>query len=133
MNCVYNCRYCFLKGTFENNFPVIFVNDEEMQGEMNNFLSSENYLPPSPLLETKRGNEKLVLYASNYSDLLAMEGMTGFHRSWIPFFEQFEGVMMESRTKCGNIQPLLDLWFVPKHTEIAFSLNPQEIINHYEK
>ena len=98
MNCVYNCRYCFLKGTFENNFPVIFVNDEEMQGEMKKWIEREN-----------KKDENLVLYASNYSDVLAMEGLTGFHSSWIPFFEQFEGVMMESRTKSSNIQSLLDL------------------------
>ena len=38
---------------------------------------------------------------------------------------------MESRTKSVNIQSLLDL-AVPKNTEIAFSLNPQKIIDMYE-
>jgi len=40
---------------------------------------------------------------------------------------------MEIRTKSANIKPLLDLWFVPKNTEISFSLNPQVLINKYEK
>jgi DNA repair photolyase len=39
---------------------------------------------------------------------------------------------MEIRTKSGNIQSLLELGFVPKNTEIAFSLNPQELIKKYE-
>lgn len=39
---------------------------------------------------------------------------------------------MEIRTKSGNIQSLLELRFVPKNTEIAFSLNPQELIKKYE-
>ncbi len=43
------------------------------------------------------------------------------------------GIMMEIRTKSANIKPLLDLWFVPKNTEIAFSLNPQDLIEKYEK
>jgi spore photoproduct lyase len=41
--------------------------------------------------------------------------------------------MMEIRTKSSNIKPLLDLWFVPKNTEISFSLNPQLMIDKYEK
>ena len=61
-----------------------------------------------------------------------MEGLTHFHASWIPFFEQFDNVLMESRSKSGTIQSLLDMEIVPKNTEIAFSLNPQEIIDEYE-
>ena len=39
---------------------------------------------------------------------------------------------MEIRSKSANIQPILDLWFVPKNTEFAFSLNPQDLIEKYE-
>jgi len=62
-----------------------------------------------------------------------MEALSDFHQSFIPFFEQFENVLMETRTKSGNIQSLLDLEFVPQNTEIAFSLNPQVIIDEYER
>jgi len=51
----------------------------------------------------------------------------------VPFFEQFENVMMEIRTKSTAINSLLSLNFVPKNTEIAFSLNPQILIEKYEK
>jgi DNA repair photolyase len=40
--------------------------------------------------------------------------------------------MMEIRTKSGNIKSILDLWFIPKNTEFAFSLNPQILIDKYE-
>lgn len=123
MNCVYNCRYCYLKGCFKNDFPVVFVNNEDMQAELK-----------AKILEIRSSwyTDKIVFYASNYSDLLAMEGLTHFHASWIPFFEQFDNVLMESRSKSGSIQSLLDMEIVPKNTEIAFSLNPQEIIDEYE-
>jgi len=62
-----------------------------------------------------------------------LENLTEFHKTFIPFFEKFEKVKMESRTKSSNINPLLDLEIVPKNTEIAFSLNPEEIISKYEK
>jgi hypothetical protein len=39
---------------------------------------------------------------------------------------------METRTKSGNVQSLLDLDIIPQNTEIAFSLNPQAIIENYE-
>lgn len=61
-----------------------------------------------------------------------MDSISGFNAEFIEFFEEFEGVNMEIRTKSGNIQSLLDLGFVPKNTEIAFSLNPQELIDRYE-
>jgi spore photoproduct lyase len=41
--------------------------------------------------------------------------------------------MMEIRSKSANIKPILDLWFIPKNTEFAFSLNPQKLIDEYEK
>lgn len=34
LNCVFDCTYCYLKGTFKNDFPVIFVNYEDIQSEL---------------------------------------------------------------------------------------------------
>lgn len=122
LNCVYNCAYCYLKWCFKNQFPVVFVNVSDMQSQMKTDIQKLN-----PSL-----NDPLVLYASNYSDLLATEWLSHFHRDWIPFFEQFEWVLVESRTKSANVKPLLELWYVPHNMEIAFSLNPQMIIDAYE-
>jgi spore photoproduct lyase len=58
--------------------------------------------------------------------------MINFNQSFIPFFEKFDNVLMESRTKSSNIQSLLNLGFVPQNTEISFSLNPQSIIDSFE-
>ncbi len=75
-----------------------------------------------------------------------MDYLSGFIQEFVPFFEELnstllqkrgargEGwVMMEIRTKSANIQPILDFDFVPKNTEFAFSLNPQSLIEKYEK
>ncbi len=42
---------------------------------------------------------------------------------------------METRTKSANISSILDAneGIPPKNTEISFSLNPQSIIQEYEK
>lgn len=123
LNCVFDCAYCYLKGAFKNDFPVIFVNYPDIQEELRN-----------KILELRDAwySGKIVFYASNYSDLVGMETLSWFHQSFVPFFEQFEHVLMETRTKSWNIQSLLDLGIVPSNTEIAFSLNPQDIIDQYE-
>jgi len=61
-----------------------------------------------------------------------MDNLSSFHQSFILFFEQFENVLMESRTKSVNIKSLLDMDMIPQNTEIAFSLNAQTIIDLYE-
>ena len=34
LNCLFDCAYCYLKGAFKNDFPVIFVNYEDIQQEL---------------------------------------------------------------------------------------------------
>ena len=34
INCIFDCDYCYLKGTFRNRFPVIFVNYEDFQQQI---------------------------------------------------------------------------------------------------
>jgi hypothetical protein len=38
-----------------------------------------------------------------------MNAISGFLEEFVPFFEQFDNVMMEVRTKSANIKPILDL------------------------
>jgi spore photoproduct lyase len=122
LNCVFNCTYCYLQGTFANRFPVIFVNYEEMQtaiDEKINQVRAEGYAG------------QITFYASNYADLLAIEHRTHFHQHFIPFFERYEDVLMETRTKSANIHALQQLP-PAKNTEIAFSLSPEMLAQAYE-
>ena len=121
LNCIFNCSYCYLKWAFKNNIIVLFLNYEEIKNQIKNIIDSNNK------------DETIWFYSSDYSDILWMNNLTNFIFDFIPFFENFENVMMEIRTKSNNIKPLIDLGFVPKNTEIAFSLNPQELIDKYEK
>jgi len=121
LNCVFDCRYCYLKWAFKNDIPVFFLNYEDMKKEIKQALENFN------------NTYSLWFYSSDYSDNLAMNWFSHFVEEFVPFFENLEKAMMEIRTKSTNIKPLLDLWFVPKNTEIAFSLNPQKLIEKYEK
>ncbi len=110
-----------------------------------NFEDSRASTPVSviPWGETEKG---IWFYSSDYSDILWMDMFSWFCEEFIAFFETLNlsplggkypqgdrGIFMEIRTKSSNIKPLLNLWFIPKNTEIAFSLNPQILIDKYEK
>jgi len=120
LNCIFDCSYCYLKWAFKNENMVVFVNYEDIKKDISEKIKN--------LWEWEHW-----FYSSDYSDILWMDIMSWFSEEFINYFEQFENVKMEIRTKSSNIKPLLDLWFVPKNTEIAFSLNPQSLIDKYEK
>jgi len=129
LNCIFDCRYCYLKWAFKNDFPVYFFNYSDMKKEIEEKIKLEqniNKLMPN-------FDWKLWFYSSDYSDNLAMNWISNFVEEFVPFFDNFENIWMEIRTKSINIKPILDLWFIPQNTEIAFSLNPEVLINKYEK
>ena len=152
LNCIYNCSYCFLKWAFKNDIPVYFVNYDDIKEQIVEKIESSPQ--PSPEGEGVNNDYELKLktdleyknkiwfYSSDYSDILWMDNISGFMKEFVPFFENQiplltreglgVGAMMEIRTKSWNIKSILDLWFVPKNTEFAFSLNPQELIEKYE-
>ena len=129
LNCVFDCDYCFLKWAFKNDIPVYFVNYEDIKKQI--IQTIENVKKSNNLLDCYK--KAIWFYSSDYSDILWMNWISWFVEEFVPFFEQFENVMMEIRTKSTAINSLLNLNFVPKNTEIAFSLNPQILIEKYEK
>lgn len=122
LNCVYDCEYCYLKGMFRNDMPVIFVNDEEMMQSIRDALQEHEWMR----------EWKIYFYPANYTDLLGFEKVTQFHQHFIPFFAQYPDIFVESRTKSDQVWPLLQI-DPPDNVEIAWSLNPQEIIDAFEK
>ncbi len=154
LNCIFDCSYCYLKGAFKNDIPVYFVNYYDIKEQILEKIAHSttslewgilSCFPPLKgeleggdndfelkLKQNLEYKDKIWFYSSDYSDILWMDNISGFMWEFVEFFEQFEIAMMEIRTKSANIKPILDLWFVPKNTEFAFSLNPQELIEKYE-
>ncbi len=124
LNCIFDCSYCYLKWAFKNNFWVFFVNYEDIKKQIDETIKN---------LKTKKFSSPAYFYSSDYSDNLWANNLNNFVEEFVPFFEEKENVIMEIRTKSTNIKSLLDLKFIPKNTEIAFSLNPQSLIEKYEK
>ena len=126
LNCVFDCEYCYLKGNFKTQYPVIFVNYEDIKIEILKKINE---------LRTDWYKDQITLYASNYSDIQWLDSLSNFNENLIPFVEKFENVLMETRTKSANIDSILSInnWIPFNNTEISFSLNPEEIITTYEK
>lgn len=125
LNCIYDCSYCYLKWAFTTEHMVFFVNYGDIREQISKQILQLSHTNKNP----KSG---IWFYSSDYSDIQGMDGISWFNQEFIPFFEKFSWVNMEIRTKSGNIGSLLDLWYAPKNTEIAFSLNPQELISQFE-
>lgn len=41
LNCLFDCEYCYLKGGFKSNYPVFFVNYEEIQSTIRKTIQEE--------------------------------------------------------------------------------------------
>ncbi len=117
MNCLYDCRYCFLQGMYRSAHYVLFVNYAD-------FVNA---------IETTIANtDKPVHFFSGYDcDSLALEPVTQFLDYFLPVFEQYPDTLLEVRTKSTQIRALLDRPPTP-NVVVAFSLSPPEIADALE-
>ncbi len=112
-NCIYDCRYCFLQGMYRSAHYVVFVNYEDFQWAIEERIRAE------------RG-EILWFYSGYDCDSLALEPVTRFAASFVPFFARFPGAFLELRTKSTQIKSLLEIE-APPNVVAAFSFTPEEI------
>jgi len=118
LNCIYDCRYCFLQGMYRSAHYVIFVNYEDFAGAIVNKIN-----------ESQQCNS---YFFSGYDcDSLALEPVTHFADYYLPLFRQYSNAWVELRTKSTQIRSLLKIDPVP-NCVIAFSFTPEEISNVLE-
>ncbi len=116
LNCLYDCRYCFLQGMFRSAHYLLFVNYEDFQ------VGIDDVLAESPAAH----------FFSGYDcDSLALEKVTGFAAQFLPFFRQRPNAMLELRTKSVGIQALLAAEPLA-NVVVAYSLTPPEIAEALE-
>ena len=115
MNCIYDCEYCYLQGMYPGGNIVIFVNQEDIFKKVKELLMEGN----------------VYLCVSYDTDLLALEGMTGFTKKWIDFTLENPGLKIEIRTKSAYSEGFSHF---PKCDRVIFAwtLSPEEIIRAYE-
>ena len=113
LNCLYDCRYCFLQGMYQSANYVLFVNYEDFQQEIKQLCVN------SPA-------EDIHFFSGYDCDSLALEPVTGFAEQFLPFFEHIPNAWLELRTKSTQVRSLLNREPLPRCV-VAFSLSPREI------
>lgn len=118
MNCVYDCRYCFLQGMHRSAHQVIFVNFEDY------FDHIQNTIEQAP-------NKQTWFFSGYDCDSLAYEPVTRFAERFIPFFGQYPNAWLELRTKSTQTRRLLKMQPID-NCVIAFSFTPDAITQQLE-
>ena len=112
LNCLYDCRYCFLQGMYPSANYVLFINYEDFMTAISNTLQPTT--------------THSYFFSGYDGDSLAFDPISGFIDSFIPFFAKLPQATLELRSKSANVSSLL------KHSAIhnciaAFSFTPQPI------
>lgn len=118
LNCLYDCRYCFLQGMYHSANYLIFINYDDFMNEIEQCCQDEREQPA-------------CFFSGFDCDSLAMEGVTGFVREFLPFFRANPRAILELRTKSVNIAALLHQQPLA-NCIVAFSLTPEDIARQVE-
>ncbi len=120
LNCVYDCRYCFLQGMLRSANYLLFVNYEDFLADIKSIAAKH------------RNDEKPVWFFSGYDcDSLAYEPVTKFAEYFVPAFSSIENAVLELRTKSTQIRSLLNIKPQP-NVVVAYSLSPERIASEVE-
>jgi spore photoproduct lyase len=111
LNCVYDCRYCFLQGMYSSANYVLFVNYEDFEEAI-----------ASKIEENSGGG---VYYSGYDCDSLALEPVSDFCKHFVPLFGEYPNAELEIRTKSTQIRHLLEQPVIP-NCVIAMSFTSHE-------
>jgi spore photoproduct lyase len=118
LNCLYDCRYCFLQGMYHSAHYVLFVNYEDFQQDIRRIAA-------------EHPGEAVHFFSGYDCDSLALEPVTGFATHFLPFFAELPNAWLELRTKSTQIRTLLAREPLPRCV-VAFSLSPEQIAEKVE-
>lgn len=116
--CPYSCSYCILQAYLETKEPVFFTNMADAEKEIRRVSQTHKHL--------RIGTGELT-------DSLALDPQTDYSQKILKIFEKFPEIVFEFKTKSANIENLLKSKKVLKNIVIAWSLNPQNIIDVEEE
>lgn len=117
MNCLYDCRYCFLQGMYRSAHYVLFMNYEDFANEIKNKIQK---------------TDKEIHFFSGYDcDSLALEPVTKFLEYFLPVFREHRKALLEIRTKSTQIRTLLTTEPF-ENCVLAWSFTPTEIAAELE-
>ena len=118
LNCLYDCRYCFLQGMYRSAHYVLYVNYDDFTSAITRKIK-------------QHAGETIHFFSGYDCDSLALEPLSGFARHFLPYFDRRPDAWLELRTKSTQIRPLLEHGPIA-NCVVAYSLSPQSIITALE-
>lgn len=118
LNCVYDCRYCFLQGMYRSAHYVLFVNYEDFQQTMTTTIA-------------RHGGESVCFFSGYDCDSLALEPVSSYIDDLLPFFARHPDVWLEIRTKSTQIRTLQKNPALA-NVVVAFSFTPEQVATTLE-
>jgi spore photoproduct lyase len=115
--CPYDCSYCILQTYLSSKEPVFFTNFDKLKAELEYVSKTEKYL--------RIGTGEL-------SDSLAYDTETNYSKQILDIFNKYPDIIFEFKTKSANISNLLKYGNKNNNIVVAWSLNPQSIIDAEE-
>ncbi len=109
LNCIYDCRYCFLQGMYQSAHQVLFVNFEDFASEIE-------------ATAARHAGSDVWFYSGYDCDSLANDPMTRFSEFFIPLFERLDNAWLELRTKSTQVRSMLKREPLPR-VVTAFSFS----------
>ena len=113
LNCIFDCRYCYLQGMYESAHYVLFLNFEDFKNSIKRLIKQHE-------------NESITFFTGYEGDSLALDSVTQFVNNFYSLFKQYPSVYWELRTKSTYTYPLLKLPSLD-NVIIAYSLLPEKI------
>ena len=117
LNCLYDCRYCFLQGMYRSAHYVVFVNYEDFINDIKTTSASHT--------------ERSWFFSGYDCDSLAMEPVTGFMDFALEKFTDLPNAWLEIRTKSTQIRSLLEREPLD-NCVVAYSFTPDEVAKKHE-
>jgi len=117
LNCVYDCRYCFLQGMYRSGNYVVFANFDDFFEDIRT---------------TTEASDTPSWFFSGYDcDSLALNPITQFTDQALDTFADLPNARLELRTKSTQIRTLLNREPIP-NVVVAYSLSPEPIAAAHE-
>ena len=118
LNCVYDCRYCFLQGMYRSAHYVLFVNYEDFAQAIGAKMR-------------ELGSRNAYFFSGYDCDSLALEPVTRFVEHFLPMFETQTDAWLELRTKSTQIRGLLARNPI-ENCIVAFTVSPESVVSTLE-
>jgi spore photoproduct lyase len=119
--CPYGCRYCYLAGT-----PGVWFSPT-----VKIFLNLDEILAELDRTATQLGCPT-AFYLGKLQDGLALEPLSGYARTMVPFFARNPHAYLVILTKSTDVENLLDLEHAGR-TILSWTVNAPEVAERFEK